>query len=404
MENIDIDLLKELVYESINKIDIDLDRNIELSNNKMRRFNECPAGYLYEYIILPRIKTEANLQITDRGLKFHKIAEDGFKKSSKDRVLYESDEEEIEDINNLIAYTKTLPYIDEPYKSEVELVHQINEETTYLGILDRLYKDTNPVLIVDWKTTRYIYDPSSDKKQGLGYVYLFSKITKTKPENIKYITEYVSVEKSYPYVFDKKDLIYFENFIKSTRNRIKQTEGMFLKTRDIKSIRHIRGNCKFCVMAGSCRAYQILLNPIDQSTDLKHMTTEEIAREFYKFDEAASVANTRSEALRKALMERYNTGDTSVTQFVHIMDGIKYKNYDTDGVLSEILEKCIKKTKRVEFADLIDWKLVKDSIKKDLMGILPKRIKASNVDSTLRSKLGSYEMTSQGSSFIKKKS
>lgn len=396
----DRDTLLEIVNDSLYNIDLDPNRPMELSNNRIRTFKNCPAGYLYNYVILSKIESEYSLKVAGKGVLFHHLAEHDFNRKELNQGLHEVEDQIKSNIEDYISYTKGLPYATEKYESEVELRHKISKNLTFMGIIDRIY-ETSPIKVVDWKTTNFQANVSNDREQGKGYVYLVHKNRKVDPSDIECIIEYVALEEPYTYNFSKSDMLHFENSVKMVHNRIVKTEEDFIKTKSLKNIKHMRGNCNFCIMKGICRAYLLLINPVDGIDNISHMTTEEIASDFYKFDDAYNTNKARADILKAALLERYNAGDTSVLDHVGVTPGKKLTYYDTKDVIKVILDKSTNVAKRVEFADMIDWGSLHKVLVDEISAFLPNTMSASNIPQKIRSRV--KFRTARGAAYVRKK-
>lgn len=367
-----------------------LDRRISYS--AIKRYENCPAGYLFTYDILPRIRTKDMEKISSFGSIFHEVAEHEFSKEkiAEGAASLSTDKEERE-LEACIKKAKGRDYYKLPSERELELEMPVSDIGIFHGILDRVATDAPTVYLIDFKTTA-MPDPFSDLEQMLHYALLLWRVRAVDPENIVIVLDYPRVD-SEPRTFHvtKSQLLAVENRLRSNMRKIARLIETYRKYKDLKRITHMPGDCSFCPMKGRCSAYHIHISPLADPGDPEAMDTTSVVRELLELDQYSKLVDARVKALKEAVRIRSEIvteeiGDTEgrspreiIEEYYSIIPSSTIE-YPAARVIEIYLrQKVSKAIKGAGLTGMVDEQVLVEIAKEILAPVTPTRMTASSL-------------------------
>jgi ATP-dependent exoDNAse (exonuclease V) beta subunit len=187
---------------------------IELSPTSARRVQECSAGYLLQYHLLPRTESQEVKDIVRNGSQFHMIGERNFSPEAIAQYLAYLPKEQSLALMKMVDTATSRYYMNQEYEfsSEKKYLYQLSPKWAFRGITDRRVKIKDDVHIIDWKTTANPR-PYHDIIQIKGYGFLEHKIEGTPVEKIQLILDYVNANTMTEVDFLEEDVPLYEHYL-----------------------------------------------------------------------------------------------------------------------------------------------------------------------------------------------
>lgn len=422
-------------------------RTIVLSPNGMKRFESCPAGYLYSNVpgTMPKIETTDILNVATTGRIVHDISESDFSDEVADMYLSTERERIRNEVEVLVSSARARDYTALTSVTELYMKVPFKNLGFIRGYADRVCKDGKKLLVVDLKTTGnpMFYD---DRQQTLAYVtmliYISREIvrfigetgtadedciiqhiseytgttieesrnivsilgyTELRPTDCIMIVDYLRLDIIKRYDVTEYDIASFENRCTLSFRRISDTLAEWDRDHDVNRVVHRPGDCTFCPMRGKCIAYRVVVNAAFDPVNPDTVSTEEIIQELTQREHVAKLYTDRIIALKTALMMRFNEGDKVVT------DGYKkvtrpIYTYPTDKVLKRLLPKMFKTpVKNIKFQTMIDWQQVYAAIYDIIGNFAPGSLKTSNIPKEYTDDVADLKEVYQSKPYLQKK-
>ncbi len=342
-------------------------------------FESCKARFVYSYIILPRIETLRSKDIAKTGKLFHKIAETNTDYYLTKAILLNEKRSIRDDITQFVELLQSRDYFSLFSENEVFIKMKFLNFGFLSGIIDRLIRTDDEIIIVDYKTSA-LSDPKTDFKQLKIYAFILSSIENLSGKKIKLILDYIRVNEVYYDEFTFEDYDLYEDYLLLTYEEIIKLEREFLKLKNIKDITHTVGDCSFCPMLGRCAAYQITIN-LDADLDNIKSTTESLAEELKIKNAQLKILEKRCEVLKDALLYRHNEGDELVKTYGSIIKSAS-TFYPADKVLDKILPVLIETAlKDVKYKSILNIPKIVEAIKDVFLRMLDENLRPKDIPS-----------------------
>ena len=371
--------------------DIEEGAVISMSPSSAKLLDDCPAGYLYNKVILPKIAdSKESEDITRVGTLFHDWAEHDFDPAKRETILEEASDDDIAAIVTYAQRVKSRPYFAEKsFEVERYVKHWMRDnEWLIRGYIDRIVKIGKVVHIIDYKTT-WNPMPERDKRQLMIYAYILHKTEGIKAKNLKLMLDYVQEDMVETFDVTDEDLVLTGNYLMSVFLRAKSSIDAYQASQDMHSVYHRPGgSCTFCRMIGNCLAYKALMNPAFQ--DPAHdndLSMEEMVEELKIRQEAVKINDARVTVLKRALMQRYDDiqsrNDISQRKAFESMCALrsrKDKYIRRDDLLSIVVPDLVKDSlKMQQLKGVLDTQKLEKKMAAVLETVLPETIKPSQV-------------------------
>ena len=327
-----------------------------LSPSAMRKFEYCPAGYVYQNIkgILPNIDTSEMKAMALAGRALHSISEENFDSDFVERILAGESESSKREVKEMASTAVGREYVTDSSRTEVFLLTKVKEGLYLRGYADRLSPMENEIKIVDLKSTG---DPKpyDDRQQLLGYAFCLTEMSRyiskfkgsreelaselmtseknlqkimdvtggreLKCDDLSILIDYVRADMISEFYVTDGDLNTYRNHVISVGNGIRRTVNSFLQHKDVMKLEHHPGNCGFCPMKGICIAYNLMANPHFNPVSPGHLSTTDLIKELIEVDDISKRSEARAKALKKALILRSFDGDDDVTKNCAVIKG-----------------------------------------------------------------------------------
>ena len=367
---------------------------MEISPHRIRVYESCKAGFVYQYLILPRIKSKDTEKITRKGSVFHEIAQSGIDRGN----LYNDTPSDKRNILSWLDRLKSRPYYEYPAETELRLSTRIGVAGSLLGIIDRLYHIDGKWVIVDYKTTE-MPDPMKDFRQLTMYALLLWKSRRVAPENITLHLDYIAADAQFSESVSMETLVEAEQYVSRILKNMHGLISDFERHRDISKIDHTVGECSFCPMKGKCLAYRSVTEPsFPDLTD-----TLDIIRQVAQMDNLKKLYDERSKALKAALLCRGESGDDAVSKYCTIVRS-ESTVYPTEAVLSALIPHIVEMmAQKVRYGSLIPTGELADLLIDSIRELLPDDVSHASVPEKYHSIVERTRRTVPKSPFIKLK-
>ena len=292
-------------------------RNIlRLSPSSIEVLNNCEAGFIYQKLVLPKIRTTDAAEATRFGSSFHKAAEYEFSDDSISTMQHagEITEGEIKKLSDMKSFINDLDFLKELDESEreVEIEWHLSENYLLRGIIDLLARKDDIFYIVDWKSS-VIPSYDRDYRQILSYAYMLAKGKGINPSLIRLFVVYPQADEVKEYACNDVVIKTHENYL---RTMFKYAEKLVKKYKsnngDMREFTHSVGNCGLCPMKGKCVAYHITVNPSDIGDSMS--STSELISELFEKTEIMKILDERTKAIKNALLLRLDEDSPTFTE------------------------------------------------------------------------------------------
>lgn len=424
--------------------------SLVLSPSGIRRFESCPAGYLFSNMrdMIPKMDTTTAKTIVSVGKQLHNLSEYDFDEEFADTLLYFEKESKQKEVKQLAGTAANREYLKLPSVTEVFMTSQVKNAGRIRGFPDRIARDNDKFYIIDLKTTGNP-DPYGDRKQTLSYVYMLVSISNsiskyigdrnvedidkaqaikelskklyidkqhieklieiTNWEKVSYnqvtmILDYVRVDSIHSFDIRDHELEAYENYLISTFMKVKKVINSWLTSKDINMVEHHPGNCGLCPMIGICKAYNIVVNPHYDPINPQEIETEDIIKELIDRDYAKKINEERGKALKRALVMRDQGGDSKVREHCSVVT-VSNTMYPTNAVLSDIIPKLMKEpVKNVQFKDMVDWEYIYKTTAALIRKMTSENMKSSNIPGQYIDDLENVKIVYSNKPYIRLKS
>jgi hypothetical protein len=375
---------------------------IRMSPSSIRTFETCNASWIYKTMVLPNIDDKKSVTTTSFGRDFHNAAEYNFESISS---LYSKKDKEI---NVYAEVVKGRDYYQYPYENEYYITYKLKPEWLLTGYIDRLcFTDDSRVIIVDYKTSIYA-NVESDSAQLMTYAYMVWKTGLADPDKIEIVIDYVKSDMA-PIVrkLSKSDLIAHHNYLTMLFRRVSKVVNMYKRTNSFKKITHNIDNCTLCPMEGKCIAYHIVFNPHYDISDTKVMPVSDIINELSQREIAWKLNESRSKALKRALLLREEKGNPDVKKLVRDNFNIistTVKEYQSLPIIDEVAEKCAKMAMKCSpISGMVDTQVIEETIKNVLQRSMPKKLSVDKIPEIVSDNISKFEIVSKRVPYLKRK-
>jgi hypothetical protein len=398
-------------------------KKMVLSPTGMKKFDNCPAGFIYSNVrgILPKIDTSEMKTMAAAGRALHNLSELDFDKIATENILSTETEAVRRDTKELASTAKERDYVTEGSQTEVYLTSKVKEGVYLRGYADRISSTKDGICVIDLKSTG---DPRpyDDRPQVLSYAFslvqisekvesllssnpsisigeiskeidvsernankivkimeLYSGGRRVDPADIILVLDYVRRDMVHEFKVTTDDFTLYRNYVISTSSRIKKTIESFLQNRDISTVEHCPGSCGFCPMKGICVAYTLISNPHPNPLKPEAISTNDLIRELIEVDDIWKRSEARSKVIKAALMARDGEGDKKVTASCIIVRGANTV-YPTAQVVLRLIPKIMKKAvKNIQFKDMIDWEEIYRIVTRTVISLSPANLRRKDI-------------------------
>jgi hypothetical protein len=424
------------------------ERSIQIENNKvsrlilspsaMRKFEYCPAGYVYQNLkgILPNIDTSEMKAMALAGRALHSISEENFDSEFVERILSGESESSKRTVKDMASTAVSREYVTSDSRTEVFLLTEVKDGLFLRGYADRLSPMEKDIKIVDLKSTG---DPKpyDDRQQLLGYAFCLTEMSKTiskargsvqaladklmvseknlqkildvtggkelKHDDLSILIDYVRADMVSEFYVTEADLNSYRNYVISAGNGIRRTINSFLQHKDVMKLEHHPGNCGFCPMKGICIAYNLMSNPHFNPVSPDHLSTTDLVKELIEVDDIYKRSEARAKTLKRALILRSSDGDSEVSKHCAVIRSTS-SSYPIEEVALRVVPKMMKKaTRNVQFRDMVDWEEINKAIVETVIKLSKKNLSPNDVPTGYEKDLEGIKRTTEKAPYIKLK-
>lgn len=376
--------------------------SLRLSPNGIRAYESCKARYLYTYVILPRVDSQKMQEIARTGKLLHELAALDLDEKKSASILHFESRAVREELTEFASLLQEREYFTLPSVKEVHMEVPVAGGSLQ-GIADRICREDDGFLVVDYKTGRFP-NWNQDRKQVLAYAHLLSRSQGVEPERITIALDYLRMNVVNRYTVDAEDLGHYEEYLAKVFGEIRTLRERFMASRDIKAVSHTPGDCLGCPAVGVCKAYQVTVNPVIDTKEPKVLSTSQIVEELGEREAAARLLDERVKVLKAALLARHEGGDTDVEASYKVITG-NSTTYPARKVVDTILDDLLKRAiTTAEGQFLLDENAVKQELAAILLTLLPEQISPNNIPAEYAASLQPFKAITSKAAYLRAKS
>lgn len=375
--------------------------SLRLSPNGIRAYESCKARYVYTYLILPRIDSHKMQELARTGKLLHELAALDLDEKKSASILHFEGRAVREELTEFATLLQEREYFTLPSVKEVHMEVPVAGGSLQ-GIADRICREGDGFLVVDYKTGRFP-NWNQDRKQVLAYAYLLSRSQGVEPERITIALDYLRMNVVNRYTVDTEDLGHYEEYLAKVFGEIRTLREGFVASRDIKAVSHTPGDCLGCPAVGVCKAYQVTVNPVIDTREPVTIPTRQLVEELAEREAIAKRYDERIKVVKSALLGRHEAGDKEVEEFYKVVTG-NATTYPAKQVVDVVLNEIVKSViKAAEDRFVVDDAALKNSIASILLRILPENLSQNNIPAEFAEALLPFKAVSAKAPYLKAK-